>query len=120
MHINPLTISEIASFIRSTGKYEVNEAGGFGTATHTYIIRKEPTKTWTERNPVKDKIRTGFITFLFSVIASLLLLLIPNHKSSQYNNQQNKRLDSLVSSIDSLEDKLKGYEKPSDTSNDSH
>lgn len=88
---NPVNVSDVATIFRESGKYEVEQSGSPGTYFHTYIIRKKKKKSFWERNPFWDKVRTGFITFLFSVGAAILLYYILPPRAVQNSSQENQR-----------------------------
>lgn len=72
--------------------------------TNTFIISK---KSWSERNPVWDKVRTGFITALFSLIVGAILFQIQNRGKVQLDSQQDLRLKHLSDSLKILEKHLR-------------
>lgn len=101
--VNPGLIREIANILRKDGKYEIKE-GGVGSELTYFVKPISPVvKTWAERNPVWDKVRTGFITALFSLGVGVALFQIQNRGKAQLDTRQNKRLDSLSAAVDSLQ-----------------
>jgi hypothetical protein len=60
-------------------------------------------RTWPEKNPVLDRVRTGAITAAFSLLVGLFLWLLSNQKQAREDNQQDKRLNSLSDSIANLQ-----------------
>jgi hypothetical protein len=104
--INPNNISAIANILRRKGIYEITEAGTPGTGSATFIIRELPPKNWTEKHPILDKWRTGFIAFLFSLTASILIIIISNRKADRDNSQQIQRLNGLSDSLNILQKRI--------------
>jgi hypothetical protein len=54
---------------------------------------------WSDTHPVGDKIRTGAITFVFTLISGILLYIATVGRKTQAESQQNKQLHSLTDSV---------------------
>jgi hypothetical protein len=92
-------LKTIALALEETGKYkyEIDER-----KPNDYEVRYNPNykePSWSDLHPVKDKIRTGAITALFSLIVGIALYLITRPTNTQRENLQDKRLDGLSDSI---------------------
>lgn len=87
----------VANELRKDGKYSL-ESGRIGD--DTFIVSL---KSWRQRHPLGAEIRTGLITFLFSVGAALLLLPTTNRETFQKNRQQDEHLIRLSDSINILQ-----------------
>ena len=62
--------------------------------------------TWSGRNPNLDKLRTGLITTLFSLIVGVLLFQLNNRGHTRLDKLQDQRLNGLKSSLDSFQKRL--------------
>lgn len=110
-HQDSSFIRDIAHKMKRSGKYELIEEKGMSDFSTRYFVRPLPKKTWRERNPLGAEIRTGLITFIFSVLAALLLLLITNQEKDRKNTQQDEHLSRLSDSVKILEKKIDDLKK---------
>lgn len=107
-HRHAAVARDIAYKMKATGKYELKEEQIINGGARYFISKINiPEKSWAERYPIRDKVRTGFITFLFSLSAGLLLFLMQAQKQGQAENLQNKRLDSLSEKVENLQNDKK-------------
>lgn len=103
-HGNANFIGDIAHKMRNTGKYELKETN------NRYVVYKKEKKPWGETNPGFDKVRTGLITALFSLIVGWLLFQLNNRGQLQIDNRQNESLSRKSDSLKILEKKIKVLE----------
>ena len=111
-HGNTNFIGDIAYKMRNTGKYELKESN------NRNVVYKKEEESWEQRNPFWDRVRTGSITFLFSIVAAILLYYILPPRASQTNIQDSERLTrhsdslrNLGSDINALKDTVTKYIK---------
>jgi hypothetical protein len=100
-HRNTNFIRDIGYKMERSGSYilmeEANENGQV-----QYLIKPLPKKTWWDRNPGWDKVRTGVITAAFSLLVGWLLYLNQRQDKDRLDNTQNQRLhvqDSLINNL---------------------
>ena len=104
---------DLADKMEASGEFNKEIAG-----VDQYWVVKNVIRGWAERNPVLDKVRTGFITALFSLLVGWLLFQLNNRGQVQIENKQNESLlrkgDSLKifdNKIKALEDTLAKYKR---------
>lgn len=61
---------------------------------------------WEVRHPLRDRFRTGFITFLFSVTALGIGWLCNYQGQRRLDNQQDKSIESLLDSVANLRKRI--------------
>jgi hypothetical protein len=91
---------------------KMNESGLFTrevVGADEYWVVKNVMKGWAERNPGWDKIRTGFITALFSLIVGIALFQINNQGQARIDNKQNESLLRTSDSLTILDKKIKAF-----------
>ena len=98
-------VKDIADKMEASGEFNKEIVG-----VDEYWVVTNVIKGWTERNPFGDKVRTGLITFLFSIGAAILLYYILPPRPSPDSIQQNQHLIRLSDSLKILDTKTKVLE----------
>ena len=96
---------DLADKMEASGEFKKEIVG-----VDEYWIIKNVIKGWAERNPGWDKVRTGLITALFSLIVGWLLFQLNNRGQVQIDNKQNESLSRKGDSLKTLDNKIKALE----------
>jgi hypothetical protein len=95
-------VNAVANELRQLKKFNLVQSGSGDL--NSYIITN---KTWSEKYPIGDKIRTGLITALFSIGVGVLVFQLNNRAEVQNNNLRDQRLTRLTDSLRNLANALK-------------
>ncbi len=99
--------SKLEGSIVSNRKYKSRKHPNFVNDFEIILNADYKESTWVERNPFWDRVRTGSISAIFSLIVGIGLYLLTMQKHNQREIQQNKQIQTLSDSITTLRNLIK-------------
>lgn len=91
--------SKIEGSITANKRYKSRPHPNFKNDFEILINADYKKSTWEEKHPVLDRLRTGFITAIFSLIVGFTVYTFTVKKQVEKENIQNKSIEALSDSI---------------------